>query len=160
MAQTGMETAEILKGIIHQTRPQMLIVIDALAARSVRRLGTTIQLTDTGIHPGSGVGNHRHSLTKDSLGIPVLAIGVPTVVGAAAIVHDTVSALINALSQSESTKATGKWVGDMDSEEQYELIRELLEPEFGPLYVTPPDIDETVKQLSFTISEGIHRAVF
>ena len=155
-----METAEILKGIIHQTRPQMLIVIDALAARSVRRLGTTIQLTDTGIHPGSGVGNHRHSLTKDSLGIPVLAIGVPTVVGAAAIVHDTVSALINALSQSESTKATGKWVGDMDSEEQYELIRELLEPEFGPLYVTPPDIDETVKQLSFTISEGIHRAVF
>lgn len=138
----------------------MLIVIDALAARSVRRLGTTIQLTDTGIHPGSGVGNHRHSLTKDSLGIPVLAIGVPTVVGAAAIVHDTVSALINALSQSESTKATGKWVGDMDSEEQYELIRELLEPEFGPLYVTPPDIDETVKQLSFTISEGIHRAVF
>ena len=65
-----------------------------------------------------------------------------------------------ALSQSESTKATGKWVGDMDSEEQYELIRELLEPEFGPLYVTPPDIDETVKQLSFTISEGIHRAVF
>ena len=80
MAQTGMETAEILKGIIHQTRPQMLIVIDALAARSVRRLGTTIQLTDTGIHPGSGVGNHRHSLTKDSLGIPVLAIGVPTVV--------------------------------------------------------------------------------
>ena len=160
MAQTGMETAEILKGIIHQTRPQLLIVIDALAARSVRRLGTTIQLTDTGIHPGSGVGNHRHSLTKDSLGIPVLAIGVPTVVGAEAIVHDTVSALINALSQSESTKATGKWVGDMDSEEQYELIRELLEPEFGPLYVTPPDIDETVKQLSFTISEGIHRAVF
>ena len=131
-----------------------------LAARRVRRLGTTMQLTDTGIHPGSGVGNHRHSLTKDSLGIPVLAIGVPTVVGAAAIVHDTVSALINALSQSESTKATGKWVGDMDSEEQYELIRELLEPEFGPLYVTPPDIDETVKQLSFTISEGIHRAVF
>ena len=160
MAQTGMETAEILKGIIHQTRPQMLIVIDALAARSVRRLGTTIQLTDTGIHPGSGVGNHRHSLTKDSLGIPVLAIGVPTVVGAAAIVHDTVSALINALSQSESTKATGKWVGDMDSEEQYELIRELLEPEFGPLYVTPPDIDETVKLSCFTVSEGIHRAVF
>ena len=160
MAQTGMETAEILKGIISETHPDLIIAIDALAARSVRRLGTTIQLTDTGIHPGSGVGNHRHSLTKDSLGIPVLAIGVPTVVGAAAIVHDTVSALINALSQSESTKATGKWVGDMDSEEQYELIRELLEPEFGPLYVTPPDIDETVKQLSFTISEGIHRAVF
>lgn len=160
MAQTGMETAEILKGIILQTTPDMVIVIDALAARSVRRLGTTIQLTDTGIHPGSGVGNHRHSLTFESLGVPVLAIGVPTVVGAAAIVHETVSALVKALSRSEAMKSTGEWVGEMDSEEQYELIRELLEPEFGPMYVTPPDIDETVKRLSFTISEGIHRAVF
>ncbi len=160
MAQTGMETAEILKGIIDQTAPDMVIVIDALAARSVRRLGTTIQLTDTGIHPGSGVGNHRSSLTRESLGVPVLAIGVPTVVGAAAIVHETVSALVKALSQSEGTRSTGQWVSEMDSEEQYELIRELLEPEFGPMYVTPPDIDETVKQLSFTISEGIHRAVF
>ncbi|MCB7320809.1 GPR endopeptidase [Lacrimispora sp. 210928-DFI.3.58] len=160
MAQTGMETAEILKGIIHETQPDIVIAIDALAARSVRRLGTTIQLTDTGIHPGSGVGNHRHSLTRESLGIPVLAIGVPTVVGAAAIVHDTVSALIGVLSGNETTKGTGSWIADMDSEDQYQLIRELLEPEFGPMYVTPPDIDQSVKQLSFTISEGIHRAVF
>ncbi len=94
MAQTGMETAEILKGVIGETKPEILIVIDALAARSIRRLGTTIQLTDTGIHPGSGVGNHRHSLTKESLGVPVLAVGVPTVVGAAAIVHDTVNTMI------------------------------------------------------------------
>ena len=85
MAQTGMETAEIIKGLIKETRPDMIIAIDALAARSIRRLGTTIQLTDTGIHPGSGVGNHRHSLTKESLGVPVLAVGVPTVVGAAEI---------------------------------------------------------------------------
>lgn len=160
MAQTGMETAEILKGIIDETHPDCLIVIDALAARSVKRLGTTIQLTDTGIHPGSGVGNHRSSLTEDSLGIPVLAIGVPTVVGAAAIVHDTVSAMIQALSQNEGTRGMGEFVEEMDSKEQYDLIRELLEPEFGPLYVTPPDIDETVTQLSFTISEGIHQAFF
>lgn len=160
MAQTGMETAEILKGVILQTHPDLVIVIDALAARSVRRLGTTIQLTDTGIHPGSGVGNHRHSLTAESLGVPVLAIGVPTVVGAAAIVHETVSVLVEALSQSEAMKSTGQWVREMDSEEQYELIRELLEAEFGPMYVSPPDIDETVKQLSYTISEGIHLAVF
>ena len=79
MAQTGMESAEILKGIIHETKPDLIIAIDALAARSVKRLGTTIQLTDTGIHPGSGVGNHRHSLTEESLGVPVMAIGVPTV---------------------------------------------------------------------------------
>ena len=123
----------------------------------------------SGIAPGvmaqtgmetAGVGNHRHSLTKESLGVPVLAIGVPTVVGAAAIVHDTVSALVRVLSENENTKGTGSWIEDMDSEEQYQLIRELLEPEFGPLYVTPPDIDQSVKQLSFTISEGIHQAVF
>lgn len=160
MAQTGMETAEILKGVIQETRPDLLIAIDALAARSVRRLGTTIQLTDTGIHPGSGVGNHRHSLTLDSLGIPVLAIGVPTVVGAAAIVHDTVTTLIQALSRHAGTEAMGAMMEEMSSEEQYQLISELLEPEFGSLYVTPPDIDETIKQLSFTISEGIHQAFF
>lgn len=160
MAQTGMETAEILKGVIHETKPDLLIVIDALAARSVRRLGTTIQLTDTGIHPGSGVGNHRHSLTMESLGIPVLAIGVPTVVGAAAIVHDTVSTLIQTLTSHMETKGMGDFMEQMNSDEQYQLISELLEPEFGSLYVTPPDIDETIKQLSFTISEGIHQAFF
>jgi spore protease len=160
MAQTGMETAEILRGIIKETSPKLLIAIDALAARSVRRLGTTIQLTDTGIHPGSGVGNHRHSLTRESLGIPVLAIGVPTVVGAAAIVHDTVSALIGALAENEATKGTGDWIAEMDTEAQYQLIRELLEPQFGPLYVTPPDIDQSVRRLGTTISEGIHRALF
>lgn len=160
MAQTGMETAEILSGIIEETKPDILIVIDALAARSVRRLGTTIQLTDTGIHPGSGVGNHRHSLTFQSLGIPVLAIGVPTVVGAAAIVHDTVSSMIGVLSQNAATKGMGEYIEQISGEEQYDLIRELLEPEFGSLYVTPPDIDETVTRLSFTISEGIHQAFF
>lgn len=159
MAQTGMETAQILSGIIREIKPDLVIAIDALAARSIRRLGTTIQLTDTGIHPGSGVGNHRHSLTKETLGIPVIAIGVPTVVGAAAIVHDTISAPLGVLASEEATKNTGKWIENMNPEDQYRLIRELLEPEFGSLYVTPPDIDQRVKQLSFTISEGIHRAV-
>ena len=159
MAQTGMETARILSGIIREIKPDLVIAIDALAARSIRRLGTTIQLTDTGIHPGSGVGNHRHSLTKETLGIPVLAVGVPTVVGAAAIVHDTISALTGVLASEEATKNTGKWIENMNPEDQYRMIRELLEPEFGSLYVTPPDIDQRVKQLSFTISEGIHRAV-
>lgn len=159
MAQTGMETARILSGIIREIKPDLVIAIDALAARSIRRLGTTIQLTDTGIYPGSGVGNHRHSLTKETLGIPVLAVGVPTVVGAAAIVHDTISALTGVLASEEATKNTGKWIENMNREDQYRMIRELLEPEFGSLYVTPPDIDQRVKQLSFTISEGIHRAV-
>jgi len=80
MAQTGMETSEIVKGVIRETRPGVLIVVDALAARSVHRLGVTVQLADTGIHPGSGVGNHRNALTEDELGIPVVALGVPTVI--------------------------------------------------------------------------------
>ena len=104
------------------------------------------------------MGNHRCGLTKESLGIPVVAIGVPTVVGAAAIVQDTVQALIQALEGKEKTRGMGTYLEGLQGEEQYALIRELLEPEFGPLYVTPPDIDETVKEISFTISEGIHMA--
>lgn len=92
--------------------------------------------------------------------MPVLAIGVPTVVSAAAIVHDTIHAMISVLNKNDSTKGMGAFVEEMEPEEQYRLIRELLEPEFGPMYVTPPDIDETIGRLSFTISEGIHGAVF
>lgn len=160
MAQTGMESAEIVRGIVAQTKPDMVLAIDALAARNVRRLASTIQLTDTGIHPGSGVGNHRHSMTQETLGVPVAALGIPTVVGAAAIVHGTVESLIRALSMSEGMSGYGKYMEELDPEEQYELIRELMEPEFGPMYVTPQDIDERVKLLSFTVSEGIHRALF
>ena len=160
MAQTGMETAEIVKGVVDETKPDMVLAIDALAARNVRRLASTIQLTETGIHPGSGVGNHRHSMTKDSLGVPVAALGIPTVVGAAAIVHGTVEALIHTLAMNSGTEGYAKYMEDLDPESQYELIRELMEPEFGPMFVTPQDIDERVKQLSFTVSEGIHRALY
>ena len=126
MAQTGMETSEILQGIIEETRPDLLIVIDALAARSTRRLGRTVQITDTGIQPGSGVGNHRGSLTKESLDIPVIAIGVPTVVEAAAIVYD----------------AQGNC--------------EKMPPHLNGMFVTPKNIDEMIKQLSFTLSEALN----
>ena len=160
MAQTGMETAEIVKALTDQLHPDLLIVIDALAARSVTRLGTTIQLTDTGIHPGSGVGNHRHSLTQDSLGIPVIAIGVPTVVGAAAIVTDTLDALIDVLCQETDTERFADALRSMEPDEKYTLVRDLLEPRFGPMFVTPKDIDETIKRISFTISEGINMALF
>ena len=160
MAQTGMETAEIVRALSDQIHPDLIIVIDALAARSVARLGTTIQLTDTGIHPGSGVGNHRHGLTLDSMGVPVIAIGVPTVVGAAAIVTDTLDALIDVLCQETDTERFADGLRSMEPDEKYTLVRELLEPRFGPMFVTPKDIDETVKRISFTISEGINIALF
>lgn len=91
MAKTGMETLEIVRGVIKDVEPDILFVVDALAARSVKRLNRTIQMTNTGIAPGSGVGNHRHALTKESLGIPVIAIGIPTVVDAATIARDVVN---------------------------------------------------------------------
>jgi len=159
MAQTGMETARILLGIIKEVQPDLVIAIDALAARSIRRLGTTIQLTDTGIHPGSGVGNHRRGMTRENLGVPVIAIGVPTVVGAAAIVHGTVNALVRTLTASKEGSRYGEYIRELDSDSQYELIRELLEPEFGAMFVTPQDMDERICKLSAAIAEGIRRAV-
>ena len=126
MAQTGMETLEIIKGIIEETKPQKIIAIDALAARSVKRLGRTIQLADTGIHPGSGVGNHRKGLNEETLGIPVIAIGVPTVVDAATIVYDVCQDV------------------------------EKIPSGIAGMFVTPKNIDETVKSLSFTISEALN----
>lgn len=131
MAQTGMETAEIVKGIVNQTQPEMVVVIDALAARSTKRLNRTVQITNTGIHPGSGVGNHRNALTYESLGTHVIAIGIPTVVDAATIVNDALEKI---------------------GEEPRNLT------ELNNMYVTSKDIDATIKRLSFTVSEALNIA--
>lgn len=143
MAKTGMESAEIIRGVIRETKPDFVIAVDALAARSTRRLNRTIQVTTSGIYPGSGVGNHRNALTQESLGVPVLAIGVPTVVDAATIVGD-------ALAQ-------------MEKENGMELLAAREHPqamsELNNMYVTSKDIDEMIKRLSFTISEGINMAL-
>ncbi len=129
MAQTGMESLEIVRGVIKETNPDYIIAVDALAARSVKRLNRTIQITNTGINPGSGVGNHRHGLNEESVGIPVIAIGIPTVVDAATIVNDAIS-------------------------DYYEEADCTL----NSFFVTPKDIDESIKRLSFTISEGLNIA--
>ncbi len=145
MAKTGMETAEIIQGVVKETRPDVLIVVDALAARSTKRLNRTVQITNTGIQPGSGVGNHRNALTEETLGIPVIAIGVPTVVDAATIVGDAFEKLLE--EESESNK--GKYMG------QYR------QPfaELNNMYMTGKDIDAVIKRVSFTVSEGINIAM-
>lgn len=158
MAQTGMESLEIIKGIIEETSPDLIIAVDALAARSTKRLNRTIQVTDTGINPGSGVGNHRHGLNQKSLGVPVISIGIPTVVDAATIVNDTMYNLITAMGESETLNNLGSTLGELNEAEKYELIRELLSPNLNAMFVTPKDIDESVKRLSFTISEGLNIA--
>ena len=129
MAQTGMETLEIIRGVVEETRPDVVVAVDALAARSSKRLNRTIQISDAGIHPGSGVGNHRHSLTRETIGVPVIAIGVPTVVDAATIVYDAVR------------------------------DRNAVPPGLNTMFVTPKDIDETIRNLSFTISEALNIAL-
>lgn len=156
MAQTGMETAEIVQGIVKETHPDMIIVIDALAARSTRRLNRTIQISDAGIHPGAGVGNHRSEITKDTMGIPVLAIGVPTVVDAATIVNDTMENFIAALEASETLKGVGVVLQGYNSAEKYELVKELIAPHLNGMFVTPKDIDDTVRRISYTISEALN----
>lgn len=159
MAQTGMESMEILRGVIRETKPECIIAVDALAARSTKRLGRTIQVTDTGINPGSGVGNHRQGLTRESLGIPVIAIGIPTVVDAATIVSDTMHSLITAMSRSSHLKSLGTSLESLNEAEKYDLVRELLSPSLNTMFVTPKDIDESIKRLSYTVSEGLNLAL-
>ncbi|MDE6888521.1 MAG: GPR endopeptidase [Eubacterium sp.] len=159
MAQTGMESMEIVRGITKETGPDVIIAVDALAARSTKRLNRTIQITDTGINPGSGVGNHRHALNSESIGIPVIAIGIPTVVDAATIVIDTMSSLLDAMSQAEQLRRISSSYEQLDLMEKYELVRELLSPQLNTMYVTTKDVDDAVKRLSFTVSEGINIAL-
>lgn len=156
MAMTGMESAEIVKGLVKVVKPHVVIAIDSLAARSTARLNTTIQIADTGIHPGSGVGNHRLGLTKESIGVPVIAIGVPTVVDAATIVNDTMEHILEIFSMHEKLKMMANVLKGFSPSEKYVLIREILEPEIGNMYVTPKDIDETIKSLSYTLSEALN----
>lgn len=156
MAQTGMETLEIVKGVVKETKPDFVIAIDALAARNSKRLNRTIQIADTGINPGSGVGNHRNGLTKETLGVPVIGVGVPTVVDAATIVNDTMENFVAALESSETLKGVGLVLQGYTANEKYELIRELIAPHLNGMFVTPKDIDETVKRISYTISEGLN----
>lgn len=158
MAQTGMETAEMIKGVIDEIEPDLLVVIDALAARNTKRLTTTIQITDTGIHPGSGVGNHRGGINQKSVGVPVIAIGVPTVVDAPTIINDAMDSLLDVLASTPELTGISEVIRDFSLQDKHQLIRETIEPHLGVMFVTPKDMDSSVKMLSYTISEGINIA--
>lgn len=158
MAQTGMEASEIVRGVVAETKPDMVVAIDALAARNTKRLNRTIQIANTGIHPGSGVGNHRNGLTQRSLGVPVIAIGIPTVVECITIINDTIENLIQAMEESEQLKSMGNTLKMFNATEKHELLRELIAPHLNGMFVTPKDMDETVKMLGFTVSEALNMA--
>ena len=143
MAQTGMEVAEILKGIINETKPGVVIAIDALAARSVYRLNTTVQITDTGISPGAGIGNNRQALNEESLGTKVIALGVPTVVDAVTIVKDSLEQALN--KQGFSQQEIHCFLAEVTDQQSVHNM-----------FVTPKNIDESMKCISYTISEAIN----
>ena len=157
MGQTGMESTEIVRGIVNETHPDLVIAIDALAARSCRRLNRTVQIADTGIHPGSGVGNHRCGLTEKTLGVPVIGIGVPTVVDAATIVNDTMENFISALESSDSLKSAGEVLRSYSPAEKYEFVKEHIAPHLNGMFVAPKDVDEMIHQISHTIAEALNR---
>lgn len=143
MAQTGMESREILQGIIKNITPDVVIVIDALAARNVGRVNRTIQITDTGICPGAGVGNNRKALNKETLGVEVIAIGVPTVVDAETIVEDRVE---------ESLLQAG-----FSEEEVQVFLKEIRFRKEQNMFVTTKDVDEEINKMSEIISEAINQ---
>lgn len=184
---TGIETKEVIVSLVNTVKPNFLIVIDALASSSINRLNTTIQITDSGINPGSGIGNNRKELSYDTLNIPVIAIGIPTVVDATTIVNDTFNYMLkqisfnidnrnnkklklvpdnmkdysnhpNTLSQEDKEKVLG-YIGTLNEDEFKKLIYEVLVPINSNLMVTPKEVDFVIDKLSLLLAKGINKTL-
>lgn len=153
---TGIETVEILKGIVDNINPKLLIVIDALASRSIERISSTVQISDTGIVPGAGVGNTRSEISKNSLGIPVVAIGIPTVVETAVLVNDSLDLFIEKLQEEAKSN---DYLNRLKEEDNYEEIKEALIPKEYNLIVTPKEIDELIENMTKIVATGINQSV-
>lgn len=184
---TGIETSEIVHGIVEKTRPDLVIAIDSLASRSLTRVNTTIQVADSGINPGSGVGNRRKALTKETLGVPVIAVGVPTVVDAVTIVHDTLNLALSYLKREMGKEKSGHpldpvnlpdlreleeqeitqemrsrflgLIGGLSPEEKRQLIHEVLTPLGQNLIVTPKEVDAFVADIGKVVADGLNCAL-
>lgn len=157
---TGIETGEIIKGVVDKIKPNLIICIDALASRKMERVNNTIQIGNTGIAPGSGVGNRRMEISEKSLGIPVIAIGVPTVVDAATMANDTIDMVLDEMiKQSEKGGNFYNMLKSIDKEEKQRLIREILDPYVGDLVVTPKEVDIVIESVSKVIANGINIAL-
>ena len=153
---TGIETVEILKGIVDNINPKLVIVIDALASRSIERISSTVQLSDTGIVPGAGVGNTRSEISVSTLGVPVVAIGIPTVVETAVLVNDCLDMLIEKL---QDEAKSNDYLNKLKEEDNYEEIKEVLLPKDYNLIVTPKEIDDLIENMKDIVSIGINNAV-
>ena len=187
MGTTGIETKEIIEGVIEKTNPDFLIVIDALAASSIERVNKTIQITDTGINPGSGLLNNRFEISKETLGIPVISIGIPTVVDATTIVSNTINYIFRhfsyekenvnnkklklvppsgrdyknhdkTLNKEEREEVMGL-IGNLDEDEIKSLIIEVLTPLGYNLLVTPKEIDFVISKLSSLLGKALNKGL-
>lgn len=187
MGTTGMESSDLILGIVEKTKPDFLIVVDALASSSIDRINKTIQITDTGIHPGAGIGSSHKEISLQTIGIPVIAIGIPTVIDALTIVSDTIHYLLQKLSYNKATIAQKSkklapatmqnyldheadlsdeekrtflgMVGLLKEEEMKELIFEVLTPIGYNLMVTPKEVDFVIEKLSEVIANGINESL-
>lgn len=153
---TGIETLDIIRGIVSEAKPDMVIAIDALAARNLDRLLGSVQIADTGIHPGSGVGNRRQGLTEESVGVPVIAIGVCTVVQSVSIAQEAIRQIANQLADDMAFYDILK---QMAPSEQRGLIDEVLGSRFSELMVTPKEIDVLIDDMAEVLGEALNRAL-
>lgn len=186
MGNTGIETKDIIMGVIEKTKPDFIIAVDALASDSIDRVNKTIQISDTGIHPGSGIGNKREEISKEKLGMPVIAIGIPTVVDASTIVLDTINYMTKHFSYNIKNKDNSKLkfipshmqnylsadnltssekkvflglIGTLSDSEMKSLLLEVLTPIGYNLMVTPKEIDFVIEKLSNVIATGINKSL-
>ena len=153
---TGIETMEILKGIIDNVKPKLVIIIDALASRNIERISSSVQLADTGIVPGAGVGNARKELTESTLGIPVIAMGIPTVVEAATIAADSLTLFIK---KAQENGESNDFLNTLQEEDKYQIIKEILAPEEYNFIVTPKEIDSLIEKMKDIVARGINFAI-
>ena len=153
---TGIETVEILKGIVDNIHPKLLIVIDALASRSIDRISSTIQISDTGIVPGAGVGNTRQEISQTTLGIPVIALGIPTVVELATLVSDGIDIFIDRLQEKAESN---EYLNKLQQNDKYEEVKEALNVGDYNMIVTPKEIDDLIENMKDIVARGINFAV-
>ena len=157
---TGIETGEIIKSLVEKINPDLVVCIDALASRKLERVARTIQISNTGISPGAGVGNHRMQINEESLGIPVIALGVPTVVDAATIANDAMDLVLDEMiNQADAGKEFYNILNNIDKNEKGMMIKSLLDPYVGDLMVTPKEIDDIIESVSKIIANGINIAL-
>ena len=157
---TGIESSDIVYGIASQIKPDLIIAIDALASKSVERVNTTIQIADTGIHPGSGIGNKRKGLTRDILGVPVIAIGVPTVVYASTIVNNCIELMAEHFRrQTDNAAPILGMLHSISAEDRLQLVKEVLQPMGHDLLVTPKEVDSFIEDIANIIASGLNAAL-